>query len=85
MSKASNVLDRWIAASSRNLTQYVRQVRMSPWVWLAASPGPSRHRGTFGRGLLAQSCACGKRVCSCACTVTACVVKHAPASLHNVS
>ncbi len=28
LDKATNVLDRWIAAASRNLTTYVRQVRV---------------------------------------------------------
>lgn len=30
LDQATNVLDRWIAAASRNLTAYVRQVRVTP-------------------------------------------------------
>lgn len=34
---ATNVLDRWIAAASRNLTAYVRQVRQhDACVWAVA-------------------------------------------------
>ncbi len=45
LDQASNVLDRWIAAASRNLVAYVRQVRACLWGWA----GLGEWRGCFAQ------------------------------------